>query len=964
MATQPNRNEARRYHDRRRRQGNGGVAPDSRLRERDDVLGELEGVLSGEWHHPTGAIVVEGVPGLGKTAIVNSACHLAAGFGLRVLRARGADGETGAPYGVARQLLEPLLGHRGGTTPVPSPGSEVAAKLLSARLPGRDPIEVFHAFNTLLAHDAVGPVLLAVDDVHWADPESAAWLHFLARRLPCHDLCLVVSTRPRRAGVPLAAADRLISEPSARTLTLQPLSSGAVADLITDELGHRPEPGVTGAVHEATGGNPFLVVALLKELAALPPRPPAQVMAELPHLASPAVAHSALARLSPLGEGALPLLEAVAVLDPHADLRVAGALAGVEGDAAGMIADGLAAVGLLRSGRPLAFLHALVRASVYAEIPPARRSQAHRQAAALLAGGADLDVVARHLLATEPAGDPSVVSDLIPAARAALEDDDVERATRYVRRALAEPPAEEQRAQVLLVQAELEGHRRQPEGLAHLEHASALGVDRVAWARTGLDLVERFWDTPHAATIVDLLRSVQDELAEHDPEAHLRLLLSQALVSPATTRLRSVADCVAPLDAVPATAVTLAGRLTAVTRALGAIARPARSTRDEVVEVIVGALAGDVARAAPGALAMSVMTQALTVLVRAGRVDAADPLLEAAKEAADREGRTDDSAAWSLVLAESRCAQGRLAEAQVLVDAAVAATRDAPRPAHDRALLARTELLVLHGDAEEALATIQEVAVEHWRPAGLFEASRALEVRGRAHLLAERWDDARRDFDAAATLANRQGISNPALTGWRAGRCAALAALGRRHEAVAVAEENLAAARCWGPPILSEALRLRAQVASSAARIELLSEALAGLQDTPWELERCRVLIELGRARRAADDLMDARKLLRPAADLAVRIGAVSLARVAGAELRAAGARPRRLQLSGTDALTPSERRVVLLAAQGCTNQMIASSLFVSLKTVESHLARSYRKLGITSRAQLADLLPDDAELA
>jgi DNA-binding NarL/FixJ family response regulator len=126
------------------------------------------------------------------------------------------------------------------------------------------------------------------------------------------------------------------------------------------------------------------------------------------------------------------------------------------------------------------------------------------------------------------------------------------------------------------------------------------------------------------------------------------------------------------------------------------------------------------------------------------------------------------------------------------------------------------------------------------------------------------------------------------------------------------------------------------------------------LRDTPARLELTRSLAELGAALRRGKQLTEARDFLREAAELAQQCGAERLEERIDEELRIAGARRRRRAFSGADSLTPSERRVATAAAAGATNREIAQDLFVSLRTVEMHLTNTYRKLDITSRAQLA----------
>jgi DNA-binding CsgD family transcriptional regulator len=129
------------------------------------------------------------------------------------------------------------------------------------------------------------------------------------------------------------------------------------------------------------------------------------------------------------------------------------------------------------------------------------------------------------------------------------------------------------------------------------------------------------------------------------------------------------------------------------------------------------------------------------------------------------------------------------------------------------------------------------------------------------------------------------------------------------------------------------------------------------LADSQWRLEYAKALVELGGALRRANKRSEAREQLRLGLELAHKLGATGLEDRAQTELAATGARPRRLMLSGLESLTPSERRVAEMAAENMTNKDIAQALFVTPKTVEVHLSSVYRKLEISSRAQLPDAL-------
>jgi DNA-binding CsgD family transcriptional regulator len=190
----------------------------------------------------------------------------------------------------------------------------------------------------------------------------------------------------------------------------------------------------------------------------------------------------------------------------------------------------------------------------------------------------------------------------------------------------------------------------------------------------------------------------------------------------------------------------------------------------------------------------------------------------------------------------------------------------------------------------------------------------------------------------------------------------ALARQGHRDEAVAVAEEALEITRTWGARWpQGAALRAAGIARGGQPGIELLREAVAMLEDGPARLELARSLVDLGAALRRHGYVSAARETLLRGMDEAARAGAVAILRQSREELRAAGARPRRLALSGTASLTPSEARVAGRAAAGRTNRQIAEELFVTPKTVEYHLANAFAKLGIDSRSRLRAALSDDA---
>jgi DNA-binding CsgD family transcriptional regulator len=200
-------------------------------------------------------------------------------------------------------------------------------------------------------------------------------------------------------------------------------------------------------------------------------------------------------------------------------------------------------------------------------------------------------------------------------------------------------------------------------------------------------------------------------------------------------------------------------------------------------------------------------------------------------------------------------------------------------------------------------------------------------------------------------------IDNPAWVPWRSLKAEALRRLDRGDEALDLLDEEVDLARRWGAPsAVGQALRYRGQLRGADGLADL-EEAVAVLEDSTARLELAKALCALGTVLRHERRPTDAREPLRRAVEIAAVSGAAPLEALARSELYSTGARPRVTALSGVESLTPSERRIAALAAEGQTNRDIAQALFVTPKTVEVHLGNAYRKLGIRGRRELAGAL-------
>ena len=353
--------------------------------------------------------------GLGKTALLDRAAVLAGERGLRVLTARGGELEQEMPFGVVRQLFESAIEE---LTPA-ARNAVFAGAAAPARFRldvtdesggGGDQLAVIHAFYWLLANLADGnPLLLVVDDLHWTDPQTGRWLTYLASRLA--DVPVLVLAAARLAdpdGEEMLA--RIEATAGVSPVELAPLGVGAVAELVARHVGRPGEEAFVAACHDATGGNPFFLLELLRAVASDGIEPTGAGAELIPQLGIKGIARSILVRLARLGDDAGRLASAAAILGSDAELRHAAGLAGLDREAALAAWDALARGEILQARQPLEFIHPIARAAVYTELQPGERTMGHRRAGEMLARDhADRQRVAAHAMACEPTADPDVV---------------------------------------------------------------------------------------------------------------------------------------------------------------------------------------------------------------------------------------------------------------------------------------------------------------------------------------------------------------------------------------------------------------------------------------------------------------------------------------------------------------------------------------------------------------------------
>ena len=367
------------------------------------------------------------------------------------------------------------------------------------------------------------PLLLAVDDAHWADEPSLRFLVYLLRRMEALPILLVVAGRPDEPGADDVLLEAMRADPLTWALHPAPLSEPAAAAVVRAAFSPRADAELCQACFAATGGNPLLLRMLSHALReeGVGPTGGRDRVAEL---APRVVAAWVLPRLRRLSADAAGFAGAVAVLGDRVEMRHAAALAGLEIGPATRAADALAAAGILAGGRPIEFVHPTVRRAVYDSLSTAERHRAHRQAAEILdAEGVPPDRVAAHLVVTERLGDEWVVEVLRAAARLALVRGAVEEASRYLRRALEEPPQPCLRADVLYELGSVAARVNIDEAYRCLEQALELAVDVRHRAEIALALARVMGTARDTSSALAVLDRAVAEVGDLDEALRVRL---------------------------------------------------------------------------------------------------------------------------------------------------------------------------------------------------------------------------------------------------------------------------------------------------------------------------------------------------------------------------------------------------------------------------------------------------------
>lgn len=527
-------------------------------------------------------------------------------------------------------------------------------------------------------------------------------------------------------------------------------------------------------------------------------------------------------------------------------------------------------------------------------------------------------------------------------------------AAELLRRAVAEPPPPDQRVAVLRELARADANTGRETACGWLEQALARTSDLRQRAEIASEVAEAYAALFRWVDAVDVIERALTELGDADPVVAARLegeLVVAGLhdarrasrVAPALRRLAAGR----PVGA-PAEALAVAGGMASLLAG-----RPAQE--------VAGPLGAALSAAASPVENWDTRAALLWSMVTAERFEAVDHALGPMLAEVRRTGSARGLLATYSTLGLLKLRLGALPEADTAARVALGVLQEgdfAPGLVFAATVLA--DVAIEAGQLEEARALLELLPQEGW-PAGvgtvLIPATRA-----RLHLAAGRPAQALADFETCGAMFSAEvwgmELRDVGYLHARSGAAQALLLLGEREWARSLALAELADVGVFGGSrALGVALRVAGLAQGGTRGLELLGQSVAVLQTSPALLERTKSLAEMGAARRRAGQRGAAREPLAEALDLAARCGARPLAARVRDELMAAGARPRREWRRGVEALTPSELRVARLAAQGKTNREIAHTLYVTLKTVEGHLARAYPKLGIAGRDELAQAL-------
>jgi DNA-binding CsgD family transcriptional regulator len=887
-------------------------------------------------HAESRVLLLLGDPGMGKTVLLAEAARAARLAAMPVLTAAGRESEQDLAFAGLHQLLRPVLDRVDGL-PARQAGALHGAFAISEDPVPPDALLTGIAVLTLLSVlSDDGPLLLAVDDAQWLDRASLDALSFAARRLESEQLVLLIGAR---GNAPPAGFERDFPQ-----LLLPPLSLPEAGRLV-DAQPCPPRGRPREQVLAQAAGNPLALIELAKMIAADPDAGRRWAAEPLPLTGQ--LTAIMTARYAALPGTARTALLLAAVAD-RPDLTAAA----VPGLSAAALAPAEAA-GLIRldtSGPQ--FTHPLVRSAVYHAAPFAERAAAHLTVADALRGSPDR--YAWHLAAAALEPDEHVACLLEDSAAQAQRRGGAAAAARALERAAELSPGEQDKARRLLAAADLALPAGQADWVRELAgRVLTLTCDPDLRIAARLDIGWSLLWSNRNADALETLICVAAEASERRPAlawhaAGLAATVAHQTGLPeacakARAALDDLSEPAAPAQDWPASSVD-ENRIwvRACTDPFGARAE----TVPHLHRIAGGSLCdrGKVGGTAwildETELAVRVLREALSQLRAPGVRGASGAVLSVLEWACIDSGRWDDALAAAREANDIAAAykMETVAGSADLTTATVAAMRGD----HDRVapLLARVLAAV---DTSE----YRGFAARTRHAAGLDALAQGHYVIAYAQLS---------QLFAAEGAPLHHHFSYLAI----ADLAAAGARADRRLEARSLVERALARLDpAPGPRLGQLAARARGLLAEPDGAGAHFAAGLADPAGDTWPFERAQLQLDYGEWLRRQRRINDAKPVLGAALETFRRLGAAPWNRRAEAELRACGVAAHTLPGApdGLDGLTAQQREIVVLAGRGLTNGEIADRLFLSPRTVASHLYRSYPKLGIAGRHQLRDLL-------
>jgi DNA-binding CsgD family transcriptional regulator/tetratricopeptide (TPR) repeat protein len=936
----------------------GAVAPVPRICGREAEIGALGQALGHVAAGGPAIVLVEGEAGIGKTRLLAEVLADAAGRGMQVAAGRAEELERTRPFGL-------LAGALGCARSSPDPRRAAIAGLLAAPAAGdqgpitvtSDPglrFRVVDAFTDLVEELALaGPLVIGLDDLQWADPSSLLTLGVLARRLTDLPVGVIGCLRPSPRADELDRLAGALEAAGARHLVLQPLTGQAVTALVAQAVAAEPGPRLLAEVAGAAG-NPLFITELLGALAQEQAIATVGGRAEAAEtVLSPTLRLTILRRVSFLPEPTLQALRSASILGSGfspTDLATITGRPAVE--LAVVLAEAIRARVVEDDGDRLRFRHELIRDAIYQDLAGSVRRALHREAGQRLAqAGAPALQVAEHLARGATPGDPEAVTWLARAARQAAPRSPEVAADLLGRAAGLTAPGDPGHDDLL---AERASSLMWAGRIADAEEAcrSLLGRDldpsleaavRICLghallaggrARDGLCELERAGQSP-------LLTSA--ERAEAQAWASFARMVLADLDGAAAAAAQARPTAAAARDHL---ATSIAMATLAMNSQLRGHLREALQIADEAVRL---------ADQSPGRLGhrFPVHFPRGSVLVELDRLDEARTTIETGMRISEELGTGWPLAQYHGIRALERFLAGHWddAIAEIETDTGLAGeTGHSYNPVTGRWVEA---LIRLHRNdlpgARDAAGAAPRTGAHRaawrsaWAQALVLEADG--ELADALETLSGYWDRC-----ASSGLAREYPVIGPDLV-----RLALAAGQAGRARDVAAAVTGVAS-RNEVPWITGAALRCQGLAANDAG---VLDAAVSACARGSRPLELALACEDAGAAFARQGDVARAGQLLDQAITLYERLDAARDLARADAALRQTGVRRGRhvthsRAQSGWPSLTPSERAVVDLVAQGLSNPQIGQRLYVSRRTVQTHLGHVFAKLHITSRTQLA----------